>query len=285
MGELTLSSIGGLNQPAAVIAVATLFGLLIGSFVNLVIDRLPIMMQRQWEADAAALHEQPDSGRARFDLIAPRSHCPHCQTRIAVHDLIPVVSWLALRGRCRHCSAPIGQRTLLVELGLAVLYGLSAWQFGATWSTLAALVFLGILLAAAVIDLETRLLPDILTLPLLWLGLLVNLQPLFSGIESAVWGAVVGYLSLWLVNQTYRLLKGRDGMGQGDFKLLAALGAWFGWPAIPVILVLASSAGAIVGIIGALRDHTRLGQPLAFGPWLALASLPVLFDLLPSVRP
>jgi leader peptidase (prepilin peptidase)/N-methyltransferase len=285
MGGFTLSATDWLHDPAKAVAVAALFGLLIGSFINLVIDRLPVMMQRQWDAEAAAPHELPDPRPERFDLIAPPSHCPHCQSRIAVRDLIPVLSWLALRGRCRHCSEPIGRRTPLVELGLALLYGLSAWQFGASLSALAAMTLLAILLAAAVIDLETRLLPDVLTLPLLWLGLLFNLGQLFSRIESAVWGAVAGYLSLWLVNQIYRLLKGRDGMGQGDFKLLAALGAWFGWPAIPVILMVASSAGAIFGLLTSLRDRERLAQPIAFGPWLALAALPVLFDLLPAVSP
>jgi leader peptidase (prepilin peptidase)/N-methyltransferase len=234
------------------------------------------MLQRQWD------HEQGGGQAERFDLIAPPSHCLQCGTRLSIVELIPVLSWLAQRGRCRHCSTPIGLRTLCVEAGLGLMFGLAVWHFGPSLEAVAAWVLLSVLLALAVIDLETRILPDRLTLPLLWIGLIFNLSGLFASLEAAVAGAIAGYLSLWSINTIYRLIAGREGMGYGDFKLFAALGAWFGWSMLPVILIAASSAGALFGLAALGLNRQRADQAIAFGPWLALAALPALFGLLPS---
>jgi leader peptidase (prepilin peptidase)/N-methyltransferase len=289
MPLLTLASHEGL-------ILAALLGLLIGSFVNVVIDRLPVILERRWQEDALAMspglaEAHPDlpersgeekEAHAPLNLLTPGSHCLHCKTRLGVTELIPVVSWLLQRGRCRHCGSAIGLRTPLVEAGLASLFAFAAWRFGLGFPGFCAMALLGTLMAAAVIDLETRLLPDMLTLPLLWVGLLLNIQGIFTTIDAAVIGAATGYSSLWSINRLYRLISGRDGMGQGDFKLFAALGAWFGWAALPAILILASAAGALFGLLALALARQRQGEPIAFGPWLALAALPVLFDLLPD---
>ncbi len=248
-------------------------GLLVGSFLNVVIHRLPLMMERDWRRDCADLagHAETDSPVAAFNLMVPRSRCPHCQQPIAAWDNLPVLSWLLLAGRCRHCRASISVRYPLVELSAAVLGVVAAWHFGATPSALWGAGFSWALLALAVIDLDTQLLPDDLTLPLLWAGLVANLFGYFVDLPTAVVGAMAGYLSLWVVYWGFKFATGKEGMGYGDFKLLAALGAWLGWQALPTIIVGAALVGAVVGLalIG-LRRHER-SKPLPFGPFLAAA--------------
>jgi leader peptidase (prepilin peptidase)/N-methyltransferase len=248
---------------------ALVVGAMVGSFLNVVIHRLPRMLEQQWQAQARELLGLPVDPQPRYDLAQPASHCPHCGHAISAWENVPLVSWLVLRGRCRHCRAPIGWRYPLVEL-LAALAALAAlWRFGMGWQALAAAAFLWCAIALAFIDLDTRLLPDDLTLPLLWAGLLINVQERFASLPEAVLGAVAGYLLLWSIYWLFKLLTGKEGMGYGDFKLLAAIGAWLGWTALPLVLLLASLTGAVVGI--ALKTLGRLeqGQPLPFGPFLA----------------
>ncbi len=248
-------------------------GLLVGSFLNVVIHRLPLMMERDWRRDCAELagEAEIDSPVAAFNLMVPRSRCPHCQQPIAAWDNLPVLSWLLLAGRCRHCRASISVRYPLVELSAAVLGVVAAWHFGANPSALWGAGLSWALLALAVIDLDTQLLPDDLTLPLLWAGLVANLFGYFVDLPTAVVGAMAGYLSLWVVYWGFKFATGKEGMGYGDFKLLAALGAWLGWQALPTLIVGAALVGAVVGLalIG-LRRHER-SKPLPFGPFLAAA--------------
>jgi len=255
------------------VTIAALFGLMIGSFLNVVIHRLPLMMERAWEQEARAILGQPerDSPTPRYDLWWPRSQCPRCSREIRAHENIPVLSYLLLRGRCPGCATRISWQYPLVELLTAVLFAISILHFGPTTGGLAALLFTGILMAAAGIDARTTLLPDQLTLPLLWFGLALNLFGVFTDLESAVIGAIAGYLTLWLVYHGFRLLTGKEGMGYGDFKLLAALGAWLGWQALPMILLLASLVGAIVGIALILLRGRDRNIPIPFGPYLAAA--------------
>ncbi len=255
------------------VPIAALFGLLIGSFLNVVIHRVPLMMQRAWEAEARAILEQPEpeSVPGRFDLWWPRSRCPQCSREIRAHENIPVLSYLLLRGRCPGCATRISWQYPLVEALTAVLFAISILHFGPTPAGLAAMLFTGILIAAAGIDARTTLLPDQLTLPLLWFGLAINYFGVFTDLESAVIGAIAGYLVLWLVYHAFRLLTGKEGMGYGDFKLLAALGAWLGWQSLPLVLLLASLVGAIVGIALILLRGRDRNIPIPFGPYLAAA--------------
>ena len=252
---------------------AALFGLMIGSFLNVVIHRLPLMMQREWEQEARAVLEQPAvAGEPeRYDLWWPRSQCPRCSRAIRARENIPLLSYLLLRGRCPGCAARISWQYPLVELLTAALFTVTIWHFGPTAAGLVALLFTGFLIAASGIDARTTLLPDQLTLPLLWLGLAANSFGLFTDLESAVIGAMAGYLSLWLVYHGFRLLTGKEGMGYGDFKLLAAIGAWLGWQTLPVVLLLASLVGAIVGIALILLRGRDRNIPIPFGPYLAAA--------------
>ncbi|WP_025367580.1 prepilin peptidase [Thioalkalivibrio paradoxus] len=255
----------------AIPAVAVL-GLIVGSFLNVVIHRLPRMMQREWEHEARAILEQPEAPESpRYDLWWPRSQCPHCGRAIRARENIPVLSFLLLRARCPGCGGRISWQYPLVELLTAALFAVTVWQLGVGIAGLAALALTGVLIAAAGVDARTTLLPDQLTLPLLWLGLVANLFGLFTDLESAVIGAVAGYLALWAVYHGFRLLTGKEGMGFGDFKLLAALGAWLGWQALPLILLLASLAGAIVGIALILLRGRDRNVPIPFGPYLAAA--------------
>ena len=263
-----MSAVAGLPLGVQLLA-ALLVGAMVGSFLNVVIHRLPRMLERDWQAQARELLGLPVEAQPRYDLARPASHCPHCGHAISAWENVPLVSWIVLRGRCRHCRAPIGWRYPLVEL-LAALAALAAlWRFGMGWQALAAAAFLWCAIALAFIDLDTRLLPDDLTLPLLWAGLLINVQERFASLPEAVLGAVAGYLLLWSIYWLFKLLTGKEGMGYGDFKLLAAIGAWLGWTALPLVLLLASLTGAVVGI--ALKTLGRLeqGQPLPFGPFLA----------------
>ncbi len=262
------------SSPTAFIVTLSVFGLLVGSFLNVVIYRLPLMMERAWRTECAAFDQTeptPDARDEVFNLVRPRSRCPHCAATISAFDNIPLVSWLLLGGRCRHCRTAIPLRYPLVECCAGVLAGLAAWRFGFGPFALLAAGVSFTLLALAVIDYDTQLLPDDLTLPLLWAGLAVNLVGGLISLQAAVIGAMAGYLSLWSVYWAFRLATGKEGMGYGDFKLLAALGAWLGWAALPGIIISAALVGAMVGLalIG-LGRHAR-GKPIPFGPFLAAA--------------
>ncbi|HMR02556.1 MAG TPA: A24 family peptidase [Candidatus Competibacter phosphatis] len=260
------------GSPALFVILTTLFGLMIGSFLNVVIYRLPLMMQREWRAQCAELLDQaiPDD-TPRLSLWGPRSQCPHCHHLIGATENIPLLSYIRQRGRCAHCGVAIGAQYPLVEAASGLLAGVVAWKFGFGWPVLAVLLFTWTLLAAGIIDLHHQLLPDDLTLPLLWLGLLAALFGLGTDLRSAVIGAMAGYLSLWLVYQGFRLLTGKEGMGHGDFKLLAALGAWTGWQYLVTIVLLSSLVGAICGLALILLRGRARGAPLPFGPFLAAA--------------
>lgn len=256
---------------------AALFGLLIGSFLNVVIHRLPKMMQR--ESDNYVAHELGKElpHTDRYNLIVPRSGCPHCGHQITALENIPVISYLALRGKCRKCKAPISPRYPAVELLTGALSGLVVWHFGSGTAGLAALLFTWLLVAMTFIDFDTQLLPDDLTYPLLWAGLLVNLDGTFVPLSDAVIGAAAGYLALWSVYWLFKLATGKEGMGYGDFKLLAALGAWLGWTMLPIIILLSSVVGAVVGICLIVFAKRGRDKPIPFGPYLAAAGLIALF--------
>jgi leader peptidase (prepilin peptidase)/N-methyltransferase len=265
-----------LPQPMA-IALALVVGLCVGSFLNVVIHRLPKMLERGWRTQCAELAGETPAAEPAYNLVVPRSACPSCGHRIGAHENVPIVSWLALRGKCSGCGARISVRYPTVELAGGLLAAYAVWRFGLTWKGGAACVFLWMLTALTVIDLDTQLLPDDLTLPLLWAGLIANLFGLFVPLHTAVIGAIAGYLSLWLVYWIFRLVRGKEGMGYGDFKLLAALGAWLGWSMLPIIVLLSSVVGAAIGlslIVFKGRDHN---VPLAFGPYLAIAGAIALF--------
>lgn len=252
-----------------------LLGLLVGSFLNVVIHRLPIMMERRWRAECASLRgEDGDTDAQPFNLMVPRSKCPHCDHQIRWYENIPVVSFLALRGKCSGCGAVIGSRYPLVEAVNALLFAWCGWKWGLGWEALAWCGFAAALLSLTCIDWDTTLLPDDITLPLLWAGLCGSALSLTgTPLIPALWGAVAGYLSLWLVYWAFKLLTGKEGMGYGDFKLFAALGAWFGWQALIPIILMASVIGAVVGIAMKLASRLREGGYVPFGPFLALAGL------------
>ena len=255
-------------------AVGGLFGLLVGSFLNVVIHRLPQMMERQWAAECAELNGQPAAPQAPFNLLVPRSRCGHCGHTIRWYENIPVLSYLALRGKCSACGTPIGLRYPLVELATGLLFGWCVWRWGWSWTAAAWCLFTAMLVALTLIDWDTTLLPDDLTLPLLWLGLIAATLGLTGvRLSDAVWGAVAGYLSLWLVYWGFKLATGKEGMGFGDFKLFAALGAWFGWQALVPIILMASVIGALVGIGMKLMSSLREGGVVPFGPFLSMAGL------------
>ncbi|MBE7927339.1 prepilin peptidase [Pseudomonas saudiphocaensis] len=259
------------NTLAFVLCVLVL-GLLVGSFLNVLIYRLPVMMQREWRAQAREFLELPvDSDGAPFNLLLPHSRCPHCNHQIRAWENIPLVSWLALRGKCSACKAPISKRYPLVELACGVLSGYIAWHFGFTWQAGAMLLLTWGLLAMSMIDVDHQLLPDSLVLPLLWLGLIVNSFSLFASLEDALWGAVAGYLSLWSVYWLFKLVTGKEGMGYGDFKLLAMLGAWGGWQVLPLTILLSSVVGAVLGTIMLRMQKAESSTPIPFGPYLAIA--------------
>lgn len=261
------------NAPALFLIVAAALGLIVGSFLNVAIYRLPLMMEREWRAQCAELLDQPtaDVNQPAFNLWTPRSRCPHCGHLITATENIPLLSFALQRGRCAHCQAGISWQYPLVEAVSGLLAGLVAWKLGFGWPAAAALLFTWFLLAASVIDFKHQLLPDDLTLPLLWLGLMVALWGPFADLPSAVIGAIAGYLSLWSVYQAFRLLTGKEGMGHGDFKLLAALGAWTGWQSLVTIVLLSSLVGAVVGLTLILFRGRDRQTPMPFGPFLAAA--------------
>lgn len=259
------------NQPFLLL-IAGLLGLLVGSFLNVVIYRLPVIMQRDWEKQAREVLELAQDGDTRpFNLLWPPSCCPHCSTAIRAWQNIPVISWLLLRGRCASCKERISMRYPLVELAAGLLAVLVAWQFGYSGQGAAMLVLTWGLLALSLIDADHQLLPDVLVLPLLWLGLLLNSFELFVSLPDAVYGAAFGYLSLWSVFWLFKLITGKEGMGYGDFKLLAMLGAWGGWQVLPLTILLSSVVGAVLGVIVLRLQRQGLAQPLPFGPYLAIA--------------
>ena len=264
-------------NPYLALALATLIGLCVGSFLNVVIHRLPKMLERGWAVQCAELRGEELPAEPTYNLVVPRSQCPACAHRISALENIPIVSYLVLAGKCKSCGAPISARYPIVEALGAILAACAIWRFGATWQGLAACILLWTLTALTFIDFDTQLLPDDLTLPLVWAGLAANVFELFVPLRTAVIGAIAGYLSLWLVYWLFKLVRGKEGMGFGDFKLLAALGAWLGWQMLPLIVLLSSAVGAAIGlalIVFKGRDHSI---PLAFGPYLAIAGAIALF--------
>lgn len=268
------------SHPTLFIGVAIVIALLVGSFLNVVIYRLPIMMQREWRSQCEELMAEPAETlpEGRFDLTVPRSRCPSCGTQITALQNVPVLSFLLLRGKCGHCKAPISARYPLIEVLTAVLTALVAWRFGFGWEAIAAIGLTWTLIAITFIDFDHQLIPDSLSLPLLWAGLVLCLfhplpgaEVLFIAPKTAIIGALAGYLSLWSVYQLFRLLTGKEGMGYGDFKLLGALGAWLGWQELPTIIILSALVGAVLGIgLMVARGRDR-NVPMPFGPFLAAA--------------
>jgi leader peptidase (prepilin peptidase)/N-methyltransferase len=272
------------GSPAAFIALAAVLGLLVGSFLNVVIHRLPRMLEREWQAQARDVLADdapavPPGAEAPYNLVVPRSACPACNTQITALQNIPLVSWLVLRGRCAQCRAPISVRYPLVELLTGVLSAAVAWKFGFGWPAAGALAVSWALVALAGIDLDTQLLPDVITLPLLWAGLLASLawSPMVGSASlpvpptESILGAALGYLSLWSIYHLFRLVTGKEGMGHGDFKLLAALGAWLGWHMLLPIVLGSAGVGALVGIGLIVAGRRGRNVPLPFGPFLAAA--------------
>lgn len=263
--------------PAAFVGACVILGLMVGSFLNVVIYRLPKMMELGWRQQCAELRGDEPVATQTYNLIVPRSACPHCNHAIGVLENIPVVSYLILRGKCRGCGAAISPRYPVIESISGLLCGFAAWHFGFGWSTVGALLLIWALLALTAIDFDTQLLPDDITLPLLWAGLLFNMAGIFTDLQSAVLGATFGYLALWCVYWLFKLATGKEGMGYGDFKLLAALGAWMGWQLLPLIILSSSLVGAVVGItLMAVAKHGR-NVPIPFGPYLAGGGLIALF--------
>ena len=265
------------HEPAFFTLTCTALGLIVGSFLNVVILRLPKMMEQGWQRECCEVLDQPAPVQEPISLSHPGSHCPGCGAAIKPWQNIPVISWLVLRGRCAQCGMGISVRYPAVELITGVLSGLVAWHFGFGIEALSALALIWMLVALTGIDIDTQLLPDSITLPLLWLGLAVNLFAVWTPLSSAVMGAMLGYGSLWSVYWLFKLVTGKEGMGYGDFKLLGALGAWFGWQAVPLMILLSSFVGAALGIAILLSKRQGRDTPMPFGPYLAGAGLLTLF--------
>ena len=266
-----------LSEPPFLTLVAALLGLIVGSFLNVVIHRLPRMMEQGWMLECAELRGETPPPAEKLTLATPRSRCPQCGHGITALENIPILSYLVLRGRCSACRARISPRYPLIEALSGLLSGYAAWRFGASWAGAGALLFIWGMIALTFIDLDTQLLPDSITLPLLWAGLLLNLGGTFVELKAAVIGAAAGYLSLWAVYWVFKLATGKEGMGYGDFKLLAVIGAWLGWQMLPLTILASSMVGAAVGI--SLIVFARHGRniPIPFGPYLAAAGIIALF--------
>ncbi|SES69045.1 type 4 prepilin peptidase 1 Aspartic peptidase. MEROPS family A24A [Nitrosospira multiformis] len=280
-------------SPAFFVSFCALIGLIVGSFLNVVIYRLPRMLEREWRQQCAELHAELSSGTngtepahephealaagPAFNLITPSSTCPNCGHRITALENIPLISYVALRGRCSQCRTAISIRYPVVEGLTAALSGLVAWHFGYGVIVFAALALVWAMIALAFIDLDTQLLPNDITMPLLWGGLLINLGGGFADIHSAVIGAVMGYLALWSVYWGYKLLTGREGMGYGDFKLLAAIGAWLGWQMLPLVILFSSLVGSMAGLGLMLAAKHGRHVPIPFGPYLVCGGIVALF--------
>ncbi|MEK7303294.1 MAG: A24 family peptidase [Pseudomonadota bacterium] len=265
------------DTPSFFISFITIIGLMVGSFLNVVIYRLPEMMKRNWLQQCAELHGKAIETLPTFNLITPRSACPHCGHKITALENIPIISYLALRGRCSQCQARISPRYPIVEAVTALMSGFVAWHFGYSLITIAVLIFVWSLIALAVIDLNTQLLPDDITLPLLWLGVLVNMNDGFTDLHSAIIGVMAGYLSLWSIYWCFKLITGKEGMGYGDFKLLAAIGAWLGWSMLPIVILFSSLVGAIAGVGLIFAAKLKKNIPIPFGPYLVGGALIALF--------
>lgn len=263
--------------PAAFIGVWIFLGLMVGSFLNVVIHRLPKMMELGWQQQCAELRGEEPAAAPAYNLVVPRSACPHCNHAISAWENIPVVSYLLLRGKCKGCGAVISPRYPVIEAISGLLCGFAAWHFGFGWAATGAVLLIWALLALTAIDFDMQLLPDDITLPLLWAGLLFNLSGVFTDLHSAVLGAIFGYLALWCVYWLFKLATGKEGMGYGDFKLLAALGAWMGWQMLPLIIMLSSIVGAVVGITLIVAAKQGRNIPIPFGPYLAGGGLIALF--------
>jgi leader peptidase (prepilin peptidase) / N-methyltransferase len=266
-------------SPAGFIVFSAIIGLLVGSFLNVVIHRLPKMMERDWKMQIDEYLQQdvvtsaPTVTPAKYNLTVPRSACPACGHQITAIENIPIISYLAIGGKCRGCKAPISVRYPVVEALTGMISGFLAWHFGFGLPAVAAIIFAWAMISLTFIDFDTQLLPDDITLPLLWLGLLLNIFNTFTSLKSGVIGAALGYLALWSVYWAFKLVTGKEGMGYGDFKLLAAIGAWLGWAMLPLVILLSAGVGAVVGIsLMLLTKHGR-DTPIPFGPYLAAAGL------------
>ncbi|WP_444925688.1 prepilin peptidase [Microbulbifer sp. TRSA002] len=264
-----------LSYPALLLGGALVLGLIVGSFLNVVILRLPVIMEREFKLGfydhfgiepSAAEQQELDKP---FNLLLPHSHCPKCQTEIKAWQNIPIISYLLLHGKCGSCGTPISKRYPMVELITGILTAVVVWQLGFTWQALAGCFFTWALIALTGIDFDKKLLPDDITLPLLWAGLLINIWGVFAPLQDAVVGAIAGYLSLWLVFHIFKIVTGKEGMGAGDFKILAAIGAWFGWQVLPMVILLSAVVGAIAGISWSIAVGRDRNLPIAFGPYLA----------------
>ncbi|MDE2366160.1 MAG: prepilin peptidase [Betaproteobacteria bacterium] len=257
------------NSPSFFISLCAIFGLVVGSFLNVVIVRLPKMLEREWAQQCAGLHSEEVEAQPPYNIIIPRSACVHCGHKITALENIPLMSYILLGGRCSQCRASISLRYPAVELLTALISGYVAWHFGYGLAAFAALIFSWTVIVLAFIDMDTQLLPDDITVPFIWAGLLVNVAGIFTNIQSAVIGAVAGYIALWSIYWAFKLATGREGMGYGDFKLLAAIGAWFGWQMLPLVILVSSIAGTIVGIFLIAIMQRGRHEPIPFGPYLA----------------
>jgi leader peptidase (prepilin peptidase)/N-methyltransferase len=271
------SWLAGFSDPTIFTVTCGVVGLLVGSFLNVVVHRLPKMMERDWQSQCAELRGEDAPVSEPLSLLRPRSRCPACGHPISALENIPVVSWLALRGKCSACRTSISPRYPIVEALSAALSALSAAHFGFGWAAAGAILLIWGLLTLTLIDFDTQLLPDSITLPLLWAGLSFNVFDTYTDLQSAVIGALAGYLSLWAVYWAFKLVTGKEGMGYGDFKLLAALGAWLGWQILPLTILLSSLVGAVVGIGLIVLAKRGRNVPIPFGPYLATAGLFAIF--------
>lgn len=259
------------------ITVSVILGLMVGSFLNVVIHRLPKIMEREWHNNCLELQGKDIPESPKYSIVTPRSACPSCGHKISALENIPIISYLVLGGKCKGCKAPISIRYPLVEALTGTLIGLVSWKFGYTSTALFAWIFTFALVALTFIDFDTQLLPDDITLPLLWLGLIFNLNTGFTDLKSAVIGAIAGYLILWSIYWLFKLVTGKEGMGYGDFKLLAAIGAWFGWQLLPAVILLSSILGAVIGIGLIVLAKRGREVPMPFGPFLAIGGVAALF--------
>ena len=265
------------NNSVFFISLCTTIGLVAGSFLNVIIFRLPKMMEREWNQQCSELRGETTKPLPTLNLVKPCSECPHCKHKITTLESIPIISYLALRGRCSQCNTSITLRYPIMEALTGIMSGFIAWHFGYGFITVAALIFVWSMIALAFIDLDTQLLPDEVTLPLLWIGLLINLGNGFTDISSAVIGAASGYIFLWLIYWCFKIATGKEGMGYGDFKLLAVIGAWFGWKMLPLVILLSSLAGAVIGIGLIIVAKNKRDTPFPFGPYLVGGGLVALF--------
>lgn len=264
-------------EPTFFVTLSVIFGLVVGSFLNVVIHRLPKMMEREWHNNCLELQGKEAAEQSKYSIVTPRSACPNCGHNITALENIPVISYLVLGGKCKACKSKISMRYPLIEALTGAVIGAVAYKYGYTYSSLFAFIFVFALVTLTFIDFDTQLLPDDITLPLLWLGLLFNLNGGFVDIKSAVLGAVFGYLILWSVYWLFKLVTGKEGMGYGDFKLLGAIGAWFGWQLLPAVILLSSVVGAIIGVAMIMFKGKSGGTAIPFGPFLALGGIAALF--------